>query len=152
VALSYSGRWARASAIPRAISTNIGSYELLASSHNFARKSLTPIPMARAVVSAKLSLGPRSIPQPARGEATKSAGHWLGTTGAGNLGSVLSMRAIRDLSLWFISPLSQAATSSARHAKPGSVLDAPVRGDELNLEDQGPARGHRPRLQSFQSL
>ena len=29
------------------------------------------------------------------------------------------MRAIRDLSPWFISPLSQAATSSARHAKPG---------------------------------
>ena len=108
--------------------------------------------MARAVVSAKLSLGPRSIPQPARGEATKSAGHWLGTTGAGNLGSVLSMRAIRDLSLWFISVLSQAATSSARHAKPGSVLDAPVQGDESDLDDQRLAHRHDTGFQSLQSL
>src|ERR1035437_3007104 len=92
--------------------------------------------MARAVVSAKLSLGPRSIPQPARREASKSAGHCLGTTGAGNLGGGLSMRAIRVLGLWFISALSQAATSSARHANLGTILDGPVWGHECELEDQ----------------
>ena len=108
--------------------------------------------MARAVVSAKLSLGPRSIPQPARREASKSAGHWLGTTGAGNLGSVLSMRAIRDLSLWFISVLSQAATSSARHDNLGTILDGPVWGHELDLEDQRLAGRQHPFLQPFQSL
>jgi hypothetical protein len=108
--------------------------------------------MARAVVSARLSLGPRSIPQAARREASKSAGDWPGTTGAGNLWIDLSIRAIRDLSLWFTAVPPQAATSIARHAKPGSVLDAPVRGDELDLNDHGLARRHHPSLQSFQPL
>jgi hypothetical protein len=66
-----------------ALRPDIGSYALPASTHSFARNSLTVIPIARAVVSAKLSLGPRSIPMAASRAASKSAGGWPNTVGAG---------------------------------------------------------------------
>src|ERR1035437_5258904 len=88
----------------RAISPNIGSYALPASTHSFARNSLTVIPMARAVVSARLSLGPRSIPMAASREASKSAGD-CSSTGGGSFRIAFSSIANRDLSLDCI-PLS----------------------------------------------
>ena len=93
------------SAGSRAISPDIGSYALPASSSSFARNSLALIPIARAVVSARLSLGPRSIPMAASREASKSAGDSHGTAGGATFRMAFSSRANRDLSLDCI-PLS----------------------------------------------
>jgi len=88
-----------------------------ASSHSFARNSWALIPIARAVVSARLSLGPRSMPMAASREASKSAGDWPGTAGAGNLRIAFSSTANRDLSLdciYFQSAFTTPATLSQR--------------------------------------
>ena len=45
----------------------------------------------------RLSAGPRSMPMAESREASKSAGDWPGTAGAGNLGIAFSIQAIRDL-------------------------------------------------------
>jgi hypothetical protein len=82
-----------------ALRPDIGSYERPARRWNSARSSRTLIPIALAVVSARLSLGPRSIPIAASREASNSAADSAGATGAGNLGIDFSIRAIRDLSL-----------------------------------------------------
>jgi hypothetical protein len=55
--------------------------------------------MARAVVSAKLSFCPRSTPNAASREASKSAGAVSNTVGAGGFRTDFSSWAIRELSL-----------------------------------------------------
>jgi len=77
---------------------HISSYETPASSHNFARRSLALIPIARTAVSARLSLLPRSMPKVASRDAIRSVPEWSATSGARNLGIAFSIRSIRDLS------------------------------------------------------
>ena len=90
-ALPERGRYSLLSEVPDV-------YEPPASSHSFARNSLASIPMARAVVSARLSLGPRSMPIAASREASKSAGDGPGTAGGGSFRNAFSSVANRDLS------------------------------------------------------
>jgi hypothetical protein len=96
------GKWP---AFERYVVLSVASegYEPPANSSSFARNSLTVIPIARAVVSARLSLGPRSTPIAASREASRSAGDSHGTAGGATLRIAFSSRANRDLSLDCIS-------------------------------------------------
>jgi hypothetical protein len=143
---------ARQQSISRALSTVIGSYALPARRRSSARNSRTLIPIARAVVSARLSFGPRSTPQAASQEANKSAGDSPGTVGLGTLAIAFSTRSIRNLSVLCMSawpPAGSCRQRSSAHPNLPFLDDPSVRGDELEVDDHGWGGGCQASFEPF---
>jgi hypothetical protein len=69
---------------------------------------------------------------------------WVSAAGLAKLAG-LSTQVVRVL-------VPRAMPSRGRHANPGAIFDAPVRRDELDLDDQRLSRRHHPGFQSFQPL
>ena len=117
-----------------------------------ARNSRTLIPMARAVVSARLSLGPRSTPQAASQEASKTAGDSPDTVGLSTLAIAFSTRSIRDLSVLCMSASPPAGSSrqrSSAHPHLPFLDDQSVRRDELKVDDHGCGGGCQASFEPF---
>src|ERR1017187_2172933 len=108
--------------------------------------------MARAVVSARLSLGPRSNPMAASREASKSAGDSPTTAGLSTFAIAFSTRSIRNLSLLCMSappPAGSCRQRCSAHPHFPFFDDPSVRGDELKVDDQRWGGGCKTSFEPF---